>query len=257
MSLRRKGKIICIIFAILFVGSVLFAARYFLLQKDRGDIYEEMQEQNADIQEELEETEEDDAVETKVEIPIDFESLQKKNADIYAWIRVPGTVIDYPIVQHAEDDSYYLNRTVEGKQGLPGSIYTESLNKTDFSDRNTLIYGHNMKNGTMFGDLSLYRDRTYMKEHGQIIIYTPEHIYTYQVFAAVTYDNRHIMYAFDFSTETGLQGYLDSIAAVRNMSSYIDDSVEVSASDQIITLSTCTGNKARRFLVEAVLVNVQ
>lgn len=254
MKMHSRRKIICIICAVLFVISIIFVAERLLGQHNRGDVYEEMQEQNADIQEEIEES---DIVETTVEIPIDFAGLQQKNKDIYAWIRIPGTVIDYPIVQHPTDDSYYLNRTVEGKTGLPGSIYTESLNATDFSDRNILIYGHNMKNGTMFGGLSLYKDSTYMKEHDQILIYTPEHIYTYQVFAAIAYDNRHIMYAFDFSTEAGMQEYLESLASVRNMSSYIDESVEVASADKIITLSTCMGNKAKRFLVEAVLVNVQ
>lgn len=254
METQSKRKMIYIICIVLFLISVAFVIGLLFGQRDRGDIYEQMQEDNVAIQEEPV-TEE--RVETEVSIPIDFEAFQEQNGDIYAWIRIPGTVVDYPIVQHPEDDAYYLNRTVEGKTGLPGSIYTESLNKTDFSDRNTLIYGHNMKNGSMFGDLSLYKDSTYMKEHAEILIYTPEHIYTYRVFAAITYDNRHIMYAFDFSTDAGLQAYLDSIRAVRNMTSYLDESVEVTAEDQIITLSTCTGNKAKRFLVEAVLENVQ
>ena len=249
MGLRCRGKIICIIFIMLFVGSVFFLAVYSGLRKGREDIYEEMQNQNAEVQEE--------GANSTIQIPIDFDSLQEQNADIYAWIRIPGTVIDYPIVQHESDDSYYLNRTVERKEGLPGSIYTEPLNGKDFRDRNTLIYGHNMKNGSMFGDLSLYQDSDYMKEHGQMFIYTPEHIYTYQIFGAVTYDNRHILYAFDFSAEAGMQKYLDSIRSVRNMASYIDDEVDVSSADRIVTLSTCTGDKARRFLVEAVLVDVQ
>lgn len=254
MKMQYRRKLIFVICIILFVASILFVVGWLLHQKDREDIYTEMQEENAVVEQEIEEN---DATETKVEIPIDFAGLQEQNRDIYAWIRIPDTVVDYPIVQHPEEDSYYLNRTVEGKSGLPGSIYTELLNSKDFSDRNTLIYGHNMKNGSMFGDLSKYMDATYMKEHGQILIYTPNHIYTYQVFGAITYDNRHIMYEFDFSTDEGLQTYLDSIRGVRNMSSYIDESVEVSASDKIITLSTCTGNKSRRFLVEAVLVDVQ
>lgn len=254
MKVQHRRKLIFIICIILFVASILFVVGCLLYQKDRGDIYEEMQEEHSVVEQENEENE---VEETKPEIPIDFAGLQEKNGDIYAWIRIPNTVVDYPLVQHPEDDSYYLNRTVEGKSGLPGSIYTETLNSRDFSDRNTVIYGHNMKNGSMFGDLSKYMDATYMKEHGQILIYTPEHIYTYQVFGAITYDNRHIMYAFDFSTDEGLQTYLDSIKGVRNMSSYIDETVEVSSSDKIITLSTCTGNKSRRFLVEAVLVDVQ
>ena len=98
-------------------------------------------------------------------------------------------------------------------------------------------------------------DESYMKAHSQILIYTPEHILTYQVFAAVTYDNRHILNSFDFKSEEGFQEYLDSLKEVRNMSSYIDSDVEVTTEDKIITLSTCNGNSDQRFLVEAVLVN--
>ncbi len=252
--MQNKKKILfwgCILICI---ACVIFLIGKVVLKDERGDIYEQMQKENETSKQESEEGE---VTKPVVEIPIDFANLQQQNEDIYAWIRIPGTVVDYPIVQHPEDDSYYLEHTVERRKGLPGSIYTESLNKKDFTDRNTLIYGHDMRNGSMFGDLSLYKNRDYMKEHSRIIIYTLEHVYTYQVFAAITYDNRHIMYAFDFSTEAGLQAFLDSLASVRNMHSYMDESVEVTSSDRVITLSTCTGNEKQRFLVGAVLVDEQ
>ena len=252
--MQNKKRIVFLCCVLIVCLCMIFVVGKIFLQENKEDVYEKMQDENEIFEEK---DEEEDVVKETVEIPIDFQSLQSQNEDIYAWIQIPGTVVDYPILQHPEDDSYYLNRTVEKRQGLPGSIYTEALNQKDFSDRNTLIYGHNMKNGSMFGDLSRYMDSSYMQEHNRIVIYTPEHIYTYQVFAAVTYDNRHIMYAFDFTTEAGLQEFLDSIFSVRNMSGYIDQNVEVHSSDKIITLSTCTGNKSRRFLVEAVLVDVQ
>ena len=253
--MQNKRKLFwgcCILIGLICIGIVIVKS---VLDSDRGRIYKEMQEDNkVSEQDEIEESETPEEV---VQIPIDFAGLQQENEDIYAWIQIPGTVVDYPIVQHPDDDSYYLNHTVERRKGLPGSIYTETLNRKDFADGNTLIYGHNMRNGSMFGDLSLYKNSTYMQEHSQIIIYTPEHIYTYQVFAAITYDNRHIMYAFDFSRQEGVQQFLDSLTSVRNFSSYIDESVEVTSSDRFITLSTCTGNDEQRFLVGAVLVNEQ
>lgn len=255
MQNRRKLFLVCCIFLI--VICVGFIVGKIVSQHDREQIYTEMQEDNELLEQEKENAEEDDTIEEVVEIPIDFESLQKRNSDIYAWIQIPETKVDYPIVQHESDDSYYLDHTVEGKKGYPGSIYTELVNGKDFQDANTLIYGHNMKNGSMFGDLSLYKNSTYMKEHSQIVIYTTEHIYTYQVFAAVTYDNRHIMYAFDFSEEEGMEQFLHSLKTVRNMSSYIDKSVEVTSSDRLIILSTCNGNNKQRFLVGAVLVDEQ
>lgn len=193
----------------------------------------------------------------KPEIPIDFASLQAENPEIYAWIQIPDTEIDYPVVQRVGDDLYYLNHTVEGTEGLPGSIYTETQTSADFSDYNTVIYGHKMKNGTMFGTLTQYADPEYMAAHPEICIYTPEHIFTYEIFAAVTYDNRHILNSFDFSSAEGRQAYLDSIQNVRNFSTHFRDDVQVGTEDRILTLSTCNGNDDQRFLLEAVLKNEQ
>ena len=112
-----------------------------------------------------------------------------------------------------------------------------------------------MRNDTMFGGLYRYQDISYLQEHNEILIYTPDHIRTYRVFAAVTYDNRHILYSFDFTDTEQYQAYLDSLKAVRNMATCWDESVTVTTEDRIITLSTCNGNDAQRFLVEAVLVD--
>jgi len=242
------------VFFVIFVIAVGVGAGYYFGQKDREQVYEDLAEENKKPQEETkqeEQTTDEPAEEEKtVEIPIDFSSLKEKNSEVYAWIRIPDTQVDYPILQRASDDLYYLDHTIDGAEGLPGSIYTQSLNAQDFSDKNTVIYGHNMRDETMFGGL-----KSYMKAHSQILIYTPGHILTYQVFAAVTYDNRHILNSFDFKSEEGFQEYLDSLKEVRNMSSYIDSDVEVTTEDKIITLSTCNGNSDQRFLVEAVLVN--
>ena len=127
----------------------------------------------------------------------------------------------------------------------------------DFSDYNTVIYGHKMKNGTMFGTLTQYADPEYMAAHSEIYIYTPDHIFTYEIFAAVTYDNRHILNSFDFSSTEGRQAYLDSIQNVRNFSTHFRDDVQVGTEDRILTLSTCNGNDDQRFLLEAVLKNEQ
>jgi hypothetical protein len=87
--------------------------------------------------------------------PIDFASLQELNEDVYAWITVEGTVIDYPILQHPTDNSRYLDYNIDGSYGYPGCIYTENMNSKDFRDRNTVIYGHNLKNGAMLPNLNL------------------------------------------------------------------------------------------------------
>lgn len=192
-----------------------------------------------------------------LEIPVDFDALQAENPDIYAWITIPGTRIDYPVVQSAADDGYYLNHTVDGKEGLPGSIYTESLNSRDFTDPNTVLYGHNMRDGSMFAGLHSYSSEAFMKENRTVYIYTREHIFTYQIFAAVVYDDRHLLKAYNCEEKEEFQRFLDSLGETRNLGSVIDGSVSVQAADRILSLSTCNGQDEQRFLVEAVLTDEQ
>lgn len=188
-------------------------------------------------------------------IPVDLAKLIKKYPDVYAWIRIPGTDIDYPIVQSKEDNSYYLNHTIEGKKKIEGAIFTENYNSKDFSDPNTVIYGHNMKNGSMFRQLHRYEDREFFKNHQEVLIYQEERILHYRIFAAYVYDNRHLMESFDFSDPKVYEAYIESIFSLKTMYNNIDDSIEVTSDDKIITLSTCNGNDDQRYLVQAVLVS--
>ena len=249
MEKKKRSKLFWV-FLIIFLAAAAFAVYYYTSQQKKEEVYDKLKENNKKTEEPkvkeepIQEPEQAAEPEPEpVDIPIDFAELQKMNPEIYAWIQIPGTEVDYPIVQRPEDDAYYLDHTIEGEEGLPGSIYTESLNKQDFTDKNTVIYGHNMKDNTMFGGLKDYKDSAYMDEHSEVYIYTPEHIFTYKIFAAVTYDSRHIMVAFDFDQDEQYQAYLDSLSQVRNMASYI------------ITMSTCNGNNDQRFLVEAVLID--
>lgn len=195
-------------------------------------------------------------IQLKEQIPIDFTALQIQNPDVYAWIQIPGTNVDYPILQSATDDSYYLDHTIDGIEGYPGSIYTESINSKEFTDFNTVIYGHDMKDGSMFKHLHKYEDMSFLLEHPEVIIYTPEHKYVYQIFAAVEYSDRHVMHSFDFSTDQGKQNFLDSIYNVTSMTKNIRDDVTVGVEDKILTMATCIGGKPdKRFLVEAVLIH--
>lgn len=196
--------------------------------------------------------------EPPVEIPIDFAALQQENPDIYAWIQVEGTDVDYPIVQHAEDNAFYLNHSVSGEEVIEGAIYTEDYNTLDFEDPNTVIYGHNMKNGTMFRTLHNFEDRDFFDEHRDITIYLPDEIRHYRIFAAYLYDSRHILQTYDFSDERIFERYLDEILSIRDMSSFIDSSAELDKDSRIITLSTCyKGMKDKRYLVQAVLVSIE
>lgn len=193
----------------------------------------------------------------EVEIPVDFESLTAQYPDIYAWIQIPGTAIDYPIVQHPSDNSYYLNHTVDGRKRVEGAIFTEDYNSKDFDDPNTVIYGHNMKNGSMFKSLHKYKDKGFFSENSEIYIYQEGRVLKYKIFAAYVYDSRHLMLSFDFDDINIYRSYLNFVLTKKDMSSNIDTRVEVSPEDKIITLSTCNNNENQRYLVQAVLLSIQ
>lgn len=188
---------------------------------------------------------------------IDFVQLQEEvNPDIYAWIYIPDTQIDYPVLQHPTDNLYYLEYNLDGSRGYPGCIYTEDYNKRDFSDPNTVIYGHNMKNGTMFAGLHMFEDSEYFEEHPYVYIYTEEKLYVYEIFAAYESGNEHILYNNDFTSEYVYSKYLENIFSLRTMNSNRKDNVTVTTEDRIVTLSTCVANKSdRRYLVQGVLLN--
>lgn len=198
----------------------------------------------------------------EMEIPIlekaiDFEELQTNvNEDIYAWIYIPNSKIDYPVVQHPEDNNYYLNYNLDGSKGYPGCIYTENYNAKEFTDPNTVIYGHNMKDGSMFAGLHKYEDIEYFDANRYIYIYTPDELLVYEIFAAYEASNEHILYNHDFNNETVYSVYLDEVFTSHSMVCNLREEVEVTTEDRIITLSTCIANKPdNRYLVQGVLLN--
>lgn len=183
--------------------------------------------------------------------PIDFDDLQKKNPDIYGWLQIPGTDISYAVLQSQKDDTFYLDHNELGKYDVNGVLFSEhTYNKNDFSDKVTAIYGHHLKSGAMFGNLQKYYTDDFDK-YSKIVIYTETKQIDYQVFAAVSFSNRHIMYYYDcFEDELMMKEFLDDINSVRAIGSHVDKSVEVATTDQLLVLSTCLqGDRTCRFLV--------
>lgn len=182
----------------------------------------------------------------------------KVNPDIYAWITIPDTKIDYPVLQSSEDNGYYLTHDQEGKENPSGALFTEDYNNKDFQDPITVIYGNNMEDGSMFGELNQYADGRYMEEHPYIYIQTDngETTLKYRVFAAYRSDNRHIMERFRSGRSEGnRKAYLDSIYNNRVMGVQIDTSVQVNTESRILTLSTHDdAGEEYRYLVQACLV---
>lgn len=186
-------------------------------------------------------------------INVDFDELKQKNPDAYAWIRIPGTKVDGPVMQNQEDTDYYLNHTFEGKKGLPGAIYTRNDTPKDFSAPCSVLYGHNMKNGMMFGTLKKFKDKEIFDDEGyrNIQILTEDALREYTIFAAVEHSDAVITDEYDFTTKSGMQGFLQSLQQGRG---YYDSDVKVDENSQIVVLSTCVGGGRNtvRYLVVAV-----
>lgn len=224
-------------------------------------VYQYLREERAGIEyEKVKEaaTQEEQSKASDVVIPVDFETLQQTNPDIYAWIRIPGTDIDYPVVQSPTDNSYYLDHNAEKEESKAGAIFTEDYNSKTFEDPNTVLYGHNMKNGTMFQGLHAYTDRDFFDQNREVLIYMPGAILHYKIFAAYLTDNRHLLQSFDFGNEEIFAAYLTKILDTRDMNAFIDTGMEIDKNDRIITLSTCyAGIDTQRYLVQAVLVSIE
>lgn len=190
-------------------------------------------------------------------VSINFELLRETSPDVYAWIEIPGTEIAYPIVCHPTDNDYYLRRAINGSYDVTGCIYTQNYNSLDFSDPNTVIYGHYMSDGTKFGSLLKYSDKEYFDKYRRIVIYTESAMLEYEIFAAVPFNTKHILTNYNYTSDKR-SAFLDEVFEVSdsraNFALSGADEVITSGGDRIITLSTCLKSSSKRFLVLAKLV---
>ena len=175
----------------------------------------------------------------------DFEYLRSIDPNIFAWLYIPGTDVEYPIVKHPDDDTYYLTHTVEGYKGYPGSIFTYGYTDETFSQFNTIVYGHDLIFGGMFSELDSYSDPAFFEEHRTVRIMTPDASYTYEVAAFVNYDDRLIDTWYDQRDPADRKAFINSLTPVCGSL----DGIDV-LNDHLLTLETCRGKD--RILVIAV-----
>ncbi len=183
--------------------------------------------------------------------PIDFEALWAVNEDIYAWLEIPGTDISYPVVQHPTDNAFYMDHNSDGAYSANGSIFSEDYNATDMLDPVTILYGHHMRSGAMFGNLQqLFTDPTSFGELRTLVVYTPDAAYEYRVFAAVPYSSEHILYYHDFTDENEFDSFFYGIRATRSLNARVREDDFPAFGDNVLILSTClAGDNSQRFLV--------
>ena len=190
----------------------------------------------------------------KEDFTIDWKALKEKNPEVVGWILIPDTDISYPIVQ-GSDNSEYLSKTFKGYDNTVGTIFVNAYNHADFNDRNTIIYGHYMYNGTMFNELEQYHEKSFWEKYPSFYIYTPDgNVATYQIYSVGVVKDTSEGYTYQFADDAAFASFLEATKA----SSLYDTGVEVGNDSQIVTLSTCTreGNDDRT-IVHGVRVNVQ
>lgn len=191
---------------------------------------------------------------------VNFHELMQINPDIYAWIYVPNTNVDYPVAQSGDNDKdgFYLDHNVYKNYQFSGTIYTEKQNAHDFSDPVTVMYGHNMLNGSMFATLHKFNDPSFFNENNTMFVFTKDKVYTYLIYSAYQYDDRHILNSFNMDDSNSFREYLDSTLLQRPYYCNIRENIELSLEDRILTLSTCmNGGGNVRYLVQGVLVDEQ
>ena len=250
---KTKGQMISNIILVIAIGVFLFSGYklYEIFSEyNKGTTeYDNIQElviQKKPIQDSEEETGE-------VAFTVDFEKLKEINSEVVAWIRFEEpSQISYPVVK-GPDNSKYLKTTFEGNTNAAGTLFVDVDNSGDFTDRNTFIYGHNMKNGSMFGQLRKYKNKDFGKEHPYFYIYTPDgKETTYQVFAVSVVKDTSESYRKWYNTD---EEFLDYIKYIRSISGYKTD-VEVGVDSKIVSLSTCTNvSDDERLLVHGVKVS--
>lgn len=178
---------------------------------------------------------------------IDITALQEVNPDVLGWIYLPGTNISYPLLQ-GEDNQYYLNYTWDKQAYFVGSIFMECKNSADFSDFNTILYGHNLNNGTMFSQLHLYKDQEQWLQYPYIYIVTGSGAFRYSIFSAYEVPTTATTYQLSFDEDGQKQRFLEECTGW----SVLDTGITPTETDQILTLSTCTGViRSNRWVVQA------
>jgi sortase B len=181
-------------------------------------------------------------------LAIDLDALRHENEDVIGWIHIPDTKISYPLLQWTDND-FYLEHTWTQKNNASGSIFMEYQNASVFTDFNTIIYGHNMRNGSMFGTLNLYRNPKYLEAHPYIYIVNDEGVLRYDIFAVQSASTKSIIYGLGIENDRRKEEF---IRFARDYS-LVETEIVPTAEDRILTLSTCTGRgHTTRWVVQSV-----
>lgn len=182
---------------------------------------------------------------------VDLAALKSINPEVVGWLIVDDTDISYPVVQGPDNDKY-LKLAYDGSVSNAGSIFMNANNASDLSDAHTLIYGHHMRDESMFGKLMYFEDPAYLSSHRYFTIYNESGEHKYEIFSAFVTYSASFVYTDHFEFSWDHYDFIEKSVS----SSILDMGVDVSENDKIVTLSTCTsrGNRAERFVVQGKLI---
>lgn len=233
---NRIRSVVGILAVVLLAVSVTLTGIDYWNNKKRQEEYERLAEevqQTTTAVIEIE-TETEEETEAPYAAPVDFEKLAEINPDVIGWIRIPDTVVDYPIVW-TDDNETYLTKTFEGGQSKAGAIYLDFESEPDFSGRHNIIYGHHMRNGSMFAEIVNYKDKEYFEAHPDIYIYTPDREIHLRVMAALYTDAGGIRRKTKFEDEESFQEYVDQMTEGCSFRELPEEPVET-----LYSLVTCS-----------------
>ena len=187
---------------------------------------------------------------------VDFEALRENGPDIIGWLSLPDTAINYPVTQ-TDNNEYYLHHLYDGTYNKVGCLFADYENQADFSDRNTIIYGHNMRDGSMFAALNEYGEQGYYDGHPQMYLVTPGGGYTMEIFTTFVAEpgesgSDTSPWRLSWKDDGAYTTWLSEMAG----RSVIETDVTVTSSDKVLTLSTCTPGGKSRFIVMGKLASV-
>ena len=241
--MKKKSKILITLIQIVLIAVIIFSGikiiEWIKSNKKNKDIMSEIKE-NVVINNEMDSNNE--------EYKIDFAKLKQKNSDAIAWIKVNGTDIDFPVVK-GTDNSYYLTHNFDKEKNKAGWIFADYRNKFDGTDKNIIIYGHNMKNGSMFASLKdVIKEEWYNSENNKYIaLITENENCKYQVFSVYQTETE------EYYLQTNILNFKEFVEKIKGRSKK-NFNVDIKETDSILTLSTCADNTKYRVVLHAVKV---
>lgn len=242
-------RIVLIIAAFCFCFSAVMLIKIFLEYKQGDDIYNNIQDSVLDNNYPSEITIDD----KKVEVPFRYnhQELLSINPEGVGYLYIPSIDLRLPIV-HPSDNDFYLTHTFNKTENKDGCLFEDCNIKDGLESSHIIIYGHNMKNGSMFGKLSQYEKADFYSSSGNdmVYIYTENKLKMYRIFSAYTSEPVSDTYTYNFPSLESLQQYASSMKAKSDYSTNVD----VSNASCVLTLSTCTSDGSKRFIVQAVYV---